>query len=44
MLAQLKNAQGFVPVIINVQPIPNLRKFLGLTEMENSSNQQGNMV
>ncbi len=32
MLVQLKNAQGFVPVIINVQPITDLRKFLGLTQ------------
>jgi len=31
MLAQLKNAPGFVPVIINIQPVVNLRKFLGLS-------------
>jgi hypothetical protein len=29
-LAQLQNAPGFVPVIINIQPINNLRVFLGL--------------
>jgi len=30
MLVQLKNAPGFVPVIINIQPMTNLRTFLGL--------------
>ena len=30
MLAQLQNAPGFVPVIINVQPMNNLREFLGI--------------
>ena len=30
MLQQLKNAPGFVPVIINIQPMTNLREFLGL--------------
>jgi len=29
-LAQLQNAPGFVPVIINIQPMINLRRFLGL--------------
>jgi len=32
-LAQLQNAPGFVPVIINIQPINNLREFLGLNEL-----------
>jgi predicted house-cleaning noncanonical NTP pyrophosphatase (MazG superfamily) len=30
MLQQLQNATGFVPVIINIQPMTNLRQFLGL--------------
>ena len=29
LLQQLRNASGFVPVIINIQPITNLRQFLG---------------
>jgi len=29
MLAQLQNAPGFVPVIISIQPMINLRQFLG---------------
>jgi len=29
MLVQLQSAPGFVPVIINIQPMNNLRKFLG---------------
>jgi len=29
-LAQLQNAPGFVPVIINIQPMTNLKQFLGL--------------
>jgi len=28
MLQQLQNAPGFVPVIINVQPLKNLQEFL----------------
>jgi hypothetical protein len=28
MLAQLQNAPGFVPVIINIQPLKNLQQFL----------------
>ena len=28
MLKQLQNAPGFVPVIINIQPVTDLRKFL----------------
>ncbi len=31
-LAQLKNAPGFVPVIVNIQPLGDLRTFLGLEE------------
>jgi hypothetical protein len=30
MLKQLQNAPGFVPVIINIQPMTNLREFLGI--------------
>ena len=30
MLAQLQNASGFVPVIINIQPLKNLSAFLGI--------------
>ncbi len=30
MLQQLRNAPGFVPVIINIQPMTDLRVFLGL--------------
>jgi hypothetical protein len=29
MIEQLRNATGFVPVIINIQPMGDLRKFLG---------------
>jgi hypothetical protein len=32
MLKQLQNAPGFVPVIINIQPMTDLRKFLGISE------------
>jgi len=28
MLAQLQSAPGFVPVIINIQPLKNLQQFL----------------
>ena len=31
MLAQLENTPGFVPVIINIEPMTDLRKFLGIT-------------
>jgi hypothetical protein len=31
MLAQLQNAQGFVPVIISIKPLKSLPEFLGLT-------------
>jgi len=30
MLAQLKNVSGFVPVIINIGPLKNLKQFLGI--------------
>jgi hypothetical protein len=30
MLAQLQNAPGFVPVIIDVQPLNDLKSFLGI--------------
>jgi hypothetical protein len=33
-LAQLQNASGFTPVIINLQPMTNLRQFLGLDTKE----------
>jgi ribosomal protein S18 acetylase RimI-like enzyme len=32
MLRQLQNASGFVPVIIDIQPIVDLRQFLGIQE------------
>jgi hypothetical protein len=32
MLAQLQNVPGFVPVIINIQPLKSLQEFLGLKE------------
>jgi len=32
MLRQLQNAPGFVPVIINIQPLTNLRRFLGIQD------------
>ncbi len=31
LLKQLQNAHGFIPVIINIQPMRNIRIFLGLT-------------
>jgi hypothetical protein len=30
MLAQLRNAPGFVPVIISVEPLGDLRRFLSV--------------
>jgi hypothetical protein len=36
-LAQLQNAPGFVPVIINIQPMANLREFLGLNQATQST-------
>ncbi len=32
MLEQLRNAPGFVPVIINIQPMTNLPMFLGISQ------------
>jgi len=32
MLAQLQNVPGFVPVIINIQPLKDLSVFLGLNQ------------
>ena len=32
MFKQLQNVPGFVPVIINIQPMTDLRKFLGIKE------------
>ncbi len=32
ILQQLQNAPGFVPVIINIQPMTDLRQFLGIQE------------
>ena len=31
MLEQLQNAPGFVPVIVNIQPMNDLREFLGIS-------------
>jgi hypothetical protein len=36
MLQQLQNAPGFVPVIISIQPMTNLRQFLGLDIQQSS--------
>ena len=33
MLRQLQNTPGFVPVIINIQPMTDLRKFLGIASL-----------
>ena len=35
LLAQLQNAPGFVPVIINIQPLIDIRSFLGIKEAKN---------
>jgi hypothetical protein len=35
MLKQLQNAPGFVPVIFNIQPMNDLRKFLGISDAQN---------
>jgi len=37
MLKQLQNAPGFVPVIINIQPLKSLRDFLGLNQASQSN-------
>ena len=34
MLQQLQNAPGFVPVIINIQRLTNIKMFLGIIEKE----------
>ncbi len=34
MLKQLQNVPGFVPVIINIQPVNDLRKFLGINDAQ----------
>jgi len=31
LMAQLQNAPGFVPLIINIQPMDNLKEFLGMS-------------
>ena len=36
MLKQLQNAPGFMPVIINIQPMDDLRLFLGLGSSQNT--------
>jgi len=36
MIAQFQNSAGFTPVIINMQPMTNLSKFLGLENGQNS--------
>jgi len=38
MLEQYRNARGFVPVIINVQPMTDLKLFLGLKAPEKMHN------
>jgi len=30
MLARLQNSPGFVPVVINIQPLKDLQEFLGV--------------
>ena len=35
LLQQLQNAPGFVPVIINIHPMNDLRKFLGINGPQN---------
>ncbi len=42
-LQQLQNAPGFVPVIINIQPMTNFRIFLGLDTDNQSAIQQGDV-
>jgi hypothetical protein len=37
VLKQLQNAPGFVPVIINIQPLKSLQEFLGLTQLTQSN-------
>ena len=37
MLAQLQNAPGFTPVIINIQPLTSLSEFLGVSQEATST-------
>ena len=37
-LAQLQNAPGFVPVIINMEPITDIKGFLGIVEANSQVN------
>ncbi len=41
MLEQLQNAPGFIPVIINIRPMNNIREFLGLSRDTESSRMVG---
>ena len=41
MLQQLQNAPGFVPVIINIQPMTDLKGFLGIKETGSNSFKTG---
>ena len=41
MLKQLQNAPGFVPVIINIQPMTDLRLWLGLNDQKPASQKVG---
>ena len=41
MLEQLQNAPGFVPVIINIQPMNDIRDFLGLSHQESPQQTAG---
>jgi hypothetical protein len=40
-LARLRNASGFVPVIINIQPLKSLPEFLGIAEKAGNSPEVG---
>jgi hypothetical protein len=37
MLEELRNAPGFVPVIISIQPLKSLPEFLGLNQSQTSA-------
>ncbi len=41
MLEQLQNVPGFIPVIINIQPMNNIREFLGLSRQAETSQLAG---
>jgi len=41
MLRQLQNAPGFVPVIINIQPLKSLPEFLEISEKTGNSDGVG---